>query len=261
MNDDRRVYATYIHATPEQVWAALTTPASTRFYFDFIEGFLSVESDWRAGSPVRWRTADGTSTIEGEVLAVEAPTRLVTTLSLRYDEEVRRDRPSRMAWEITPMGEVCKLVAVHDDTDGETRTVRDAAVCLPSILSNLRVLLETGKPRLIKEVVVDCASPAALGTFWAAALGYLMHGPTPTVEDAFVAIIDPLGVGPELGFQRVPEPKVGKNRVHLDLRVTDRAAEVARLVALGATSGTTYHDGAWTVMADPEGNEFCVVAR
>ena len=109
-------------------------------------------------------------------------------------------------------------------------------------------------------MVVDCASPATLGTFWAAALRYLMQGSPPTVEDAFVAIIDPLGVGPELGFQRVPEPKLVKNRVHLDLRVTDRAAEVERLVALGASAGTTYDDGAWTVMADPEGNEFCVVA-
>ena len=144
MNDDRRVYVTYIHAPPEQVWAALTTPASTRLYFDFIEGFLAVESDWMPGSPVVWRTPDGTAAIEGEVRAVEAPTRLVTSFALRYDEEVRGDRPSRLAWEITPMGEVCKLVAVHDDNDGETRTVRDAAVCLPSILSNLRILLETG---------------------------------------------------------------------------------------------------------------------
>ena len=157
------------------------------------------------------------------------------------------------------MGEICRLVAIHDDTDGETRTVRDAAICLPAILANLRILLETGKPRLIKEVVVDCASPATLATFWAAALGYVMQGPPPTAEDRFVAIVDPLGVGPELGFQRVREPKVVKNRVHLDLHVADRASEVVRLLALGASEERTYNDDAWTVMTDPEGNEFCVV--
>jgi hypothetical protein len=52
---------------------------------------------------------------------------------------------------------------------------------------------------------------------------------------------------------------ITKNRVHLDLHVTDRAGEVARLVALGAAEGQTFNDGAWTVMADPEGNEFCLV--
>ena len=50
-----------------------------------------------------------------------------------------------------------------------------------------------------------------------------------------------------------------KNRVHLDLHVADRASEVVRLLALGASEERTYNDGAWTVMTDPEGNEFCVV--
>ena len=81
-----------------------------------------------------------------------------------------------------------------------------------------------------------------------------------TTEDNVVAIADRQGVGPELGLQRVPEPKLTKNRVHLDLHVTNRAGEVARLVALGAAEGQTFDGGGWTVMVDPEGNEFCLVS-
>ena len=64
---------------------------------------------------------------------------------------------------------------------------------------------------------------------------------------------------PRLWFQRVPEPKVVKNRVHLDVRADDVAAEVARLVALGATASTTRPIGDLVVLRDPEGNELCVI--
>ena len=259
MSDGARVYAAFIRAAPARVWSALTTPATTRLYFDFIAGFLAFESAWTRGSPLVYRTRDGEPVIQGRILAVEAPVRLVISFSLRYDDEVRNDPPSRLTWEIAALGEACELAVTHDETGGETRSVRDAAVCLPAILSNLRILVETGKPRLIKEVVIDCASPATLAIFWATALGYAMQGPPPTEEDAFVALGDPLGIGPELGFQRVPERKVVKNLVHLDLGVVDRAAEVAHLKEPGAAEGPTHHGGAWTVMSDPEGNEFCVV--
>jgi len=81
--------------------------------------------------------------------------------------------------------------------------------------------------------VVDCAVPAVVARFWAQALDYSMQGPPPTVEDNFLGIADPHGFGPELGFQRVPEPKRTKNRLHLDLHVRNRAAEVERLRELG----------------------------
>lgn len=251
-------YTAYIHTTPEQLWTGLTSPAFTRYYFDLMVGFMTVDSDWRPGARVVYRTDDGQAQIEGHVLAVEPPHRLVMSLSLRYDPEVQQDRPSRLSWEITPMGEICKLSVVHDDVDGETRTIQDVSICMPSILSNLKILLETGKPRLIKAIVIDCAVPARLASFWAAAMGYVMQGPSPTVDDDFVGIADPQGVEPELGFQRVPEPKLVKNRLHLDLHVVDRAAETDRLVALGAQ--IVHEFEGWTVMSDPEGNEFCIVA-
>lgn len=251
---------TYVEGAPDELWQALTTPDTTRSYFDFMAGFLAVESTWQPGAPVVYRTRAGEAAIEGEVLIADRPHRLATTLSLRYDEEVRADPPSRLTWEIVPMGEVSKLTVTHDETAGETRAAQDAAVCLPAVLANCKILLETGRPRLIKEIVVDCAVPSQAATFWAAALGYVMQGPPTTVQDAFVATVDPRGPGSEIGFQRVSEPKVAKNRVHLDLHATDRAAEVVRLLALGATEGPTYGDGDWTVMTDPEGNEFCIVA-
>ena len=113
------------------------------------------------------------------------------------------------------------------------------------------------------EIVVDCTDHEAVVPFWAAALGLERRD----VNDQYVALLPPAdqrdATGPRplpLLFQKVPEPKTGKNRVHLDYRSEDRLAEVARLVALGATEGPTRSLGSltWTVMADPEGNEFCV---
>jgi predicted enzyme related to lactoylglutathione lyase len=108
--------------------------------------------------------------------------------------------------------------------------------------------------------VLDCADPDSLANFWAAALGYErgeFRPPSPYVS------LDGGAAGqPDLLLQGVPEPKQGKNRMHLDLRVKDSEAEVARLVALGATvlQGAFDDEGHWTtVLADPESNEFCVI--
>ncbi len=108
----------------------------------------------------------------------------------------------------------------------------------------------------IGNITFDCASPEVVANFWAATLGYSVQ----EVSDKAAAIIDPNGVSPRLYFQKVPESKTVKNRVHLDLNVPDMEAEVQRLVGLGARKLRTMHEDGetWTVMADPEGNEFCV---
>lgn len=258
MSDGASSYAAYIRATPEQLWTAITTPAWTRRYLDFMEGFMEVESAWAPGAPVQYRTG-GVIQIEGEVLDVSPPTRLVTTVHLLYDEERKREPSTRLSWVIEPMGEVCKLSVHHDEAADSPHTAEDVAICIPSILSNLRIVLETGKPRLIKEIVFDCADPARLSTFWAAAMGYVFQGPLPAPGDPFIATADPRGVGPELAFVRVPEPKTAKNRLHFDLRVDDPAAEVLRLLSLGASRSPGYPEGEdGAVLLDPEGNEFCV---
>jgi predicted enzyme related to lactoylglutathione lyase len=77
--------------------------------------------------------------------------------------------------------------------------------------------------------------------------------------DGWAGLHDARGTGPRLLFLRVPEPRSVKNRVHLDINVVDREAEAERLIALGAQRLRTMTEGqGWIVMADPEGNEFCI---
>ncbi|GAA3981760.1 VOC family protein [Thermobifida alba] len=116
---------------------------------------------------------------------------------------------------------------------------------------------------IIRAVTFDCADPYALAEFWAGALGAAI-APGSRPGDPEVSVDTPDGQ-PRLLFQRVPENKVAKNRVHLDLTGagTDRDREVERLVGLGATfvSDLRGADGkGGVVLADPEGNEFCVVS-
>ena len=114
----------------------------------------------------------------------------------------------------------------------------------------------------IQCLCIDTADPAGLAGFWQAALGWRR-----THEEDDVVILEPPagspedGVAPDLLFLRVPEDKAGKNRLHLDLRPKDQAAEVARLEALGARHADVGQGTAVScvVMADPEGNEFCVL--
>jgi predicted enzyme related to lactoylglutathione lyase len=107
--------------------------------------------------------------------------------------------------------------------------------------------------------VLDCRDPVTLASFWAAALGYQAQRP----GGPYLTLTPPDGDAPVLLLQRVPEPKVGKNRMHLDLRVADLTGELARLEGLGARrlSPEPIVEAGWTwyVMADPEGNEFCVL--
>jgi catechol 2,3-dioxygenase-like lactoylglutathione lyase family enzyme len=108
----------------------------------------------------------------------------------------------------------------------------------------------------IGSVAIDCADPGRLAEFWSAALGTPVQG---TFGD-FVILQRPDRGGPFVILQRVPEPRTGKNRLHVDLTGEPRAEAVPRLTALGATViGEHEVPGlAWTILADPEGNQFCV---
>jgi len=107
-------------------------------------------------------------------------------------------------------------------------------------------------------LVLDCADPVALSAFWAPALDYVSVGEV----GSYVALFPNGRPGPKLLLQRVAEPKIAKNRMHLDIEVRDIEIEAARLVGLGATrvsdSTLSEHGTTWVLMADPEGNEFCV---
>ena len=121
----------------------------------------------------------------------------------------------------------------------------------------------------LREIVFDSRHPAALARFWAQVLdGYAVRpydaaelarlaarGLTPETDPS--VLVD--GPGPSLCFQKTEAPKLHKNRVHLDVNVPDRRREVERLLGLGASLAREA-DG-YTVLRDPEGNEFCVVER
>ncbi|WP_433389204.1 VOC family protein [Micromonospora sp. KLBMP9576] len=139
------------------------------------------------------------------------------------------------------------------------------------------------------QITFDCADPAGLAAFWAEALGYQVQAPPggfPSWDEALAAmgvpperrndasgLVDPEGTRPRLFFQRVPEGKQAKNRVHLDVRAAPGVEGEARMAALEAEAGRLVSHGATRlsrhepdpplgsghlVMADPEGNEFCL---
>lgn len=139
------------------------------------------------------------------------------------------------------------------------------------------------------QITFDCADPAGLAAFWADAIGYELQDPPegfeswdqalealgvpPERRNDASAVVDPDGSGPRLFFQRVPERKQAKNRVHLDVRAAPGLegdarmaaleAEAERLVAHGATRLRRYEPApplraGHIVMADPEGNEYCL---
>ena len=107
-----------------------------------------------------------------------------------------------------------------------------------------------------EQLVVDARDPVALGRWWLDALGWVIVNDDP----ADFEIRPQADRLPGLIFEPVDEPKRGKNRLHLDLRPDDQDAEVERLVALGASRvDIGQGDVSWVVLADPEGNEFCVL--
>ncbi len=110
-------------------------------------------------------------------------------------------------------------------------------------------------------VCVDASDPRAIASFWQEALGWRR-----TLDTDTEVVLEPPagspedGVSPDLLFLRVPEGRTVKNRLHLDLRPLDQAAEVARLEALGATRADVGQgDVSWVVLRDPDGNELCVL--
>ena len=107
-----------------------------------------------------------------------------------------------------------------------------------------------------EQITIDAAEPKTLGSWWRAALGWVV---VDDGDDVF-EIRPSAEQLPGLLFLRSPEAKRHKNRLHLDLRPDDQAAEVGRLLALGATSVDIGQGRVpWVVLADPEGNEFCVL--
>ncbi|CAN5673179.1 hypothetical protein BH23CHL7_BH23CHL7_18410 [soil metagenome] len=133
-------YETYIRATPEQVWSAITDPEQTRRYW-----YSALNrSEWTPGA--RWTSEDeeGELFLEGEIVEVERPHLLVHTFHVVHEPAAAAELPSLLRWQVTPMGDASRLMLVHEQM-GE-RTVDYTRGGWELILSGLKTLLETGTP-------------------------------------------------------------------------------------------------------------------
>ena len=104
-------------------------------------------------------------------------------------------------------------------------------------------------------LVVDCSDPPALAKWWSRIIG----GSVDVDDDGDASLLTENGL--VIDFLKVPEVKMVKNRLHIDLRTTDLATATEQAIALGASRADDFvHDGTWQVLRDPEGNEFCLLA-
>ena len=111
----------------------------------------------------------------------------------------------------------------------------------------------------IRNVGIDTGDLDRAEAFWAAATGYERRQSVP----GYRLLGDPAGRGPNVLLQRVPEPRAGKNRLHLDLQADDVETAAAELVGFGATRIRRFDEpgDTWVVLSDPDGNEFCICQR
>jgi uncharacterized protein YndB with AHSA1/START domain len=133
------VYEVEIATTPERLWKAITDPEQTRRYF---YGALSI-SDWKVGSRWTSESPDGEVYLDGEILEIDPPRRLVHTFQVVHEPEAAAEAPSRIEWQITPIGDRCKLTLVH--TGRGPAAMEYTSGGWETILGGLKELLETGQ--------------------------------------------------------------------------------------------------------------------
>ena len=138
----QHVFATFIRATPEKIWQALTTSEfTTRYWYG-----STISSDWAVGSPYELRTHDDKPAIAGRVLEADPPRRLVLSYTSPWTN-APGEAPSRVTFEIEDAGPgVQKLTLVHETEPGSTTRIAEVAAGWPFILAGLKTLLETGEP-------------------------------------------------------------------------------------------------------------------
>ncbi len=139
-NDMEKVFEIYIRTTPERLWEAITDPEiRAKYHFG-----VGVHSEWTPGSRLEMRSPRAEGTLgEGEVVEADPPRRLVHTLTSLWGDDVRAEGPSRVSWEIEPVGDSCRLTVVHDQLrDGANPQIYGG---WPMILSGLKTWLETGQ--------------------------------------------------------------------------------------------------------------------
>lgn len=137
-------YEAYIRASADDVWRAITDGKQTARYFYG----SPVKSDLKTGGEFVYMTPDGKDRmVEANIFAIEPKRRLILDhYRMLYAPAVAADKPSREAWEVTPMGEMCRVVVVHDQLTANGPTYKDVASGLPLVVSSMKSLLETGRP-------------------------------------------------------------------------------------------------------------------
>ena len=141
MNRSQFVYVTYIRTTPAKLWQALTEPEFIRqYWFD-----MTIESAWKKGAPWKMSDDDGKLTDSGEIVEVDPPRRMVIRWLNEWSPELKAEGPSRCTIELEPTGGAVKLTITHAIDRAESKFIKAVSGGWPSILSNLKSLLETGK--------------------------------------------------------------------------------------------------------------------
>ena len=139
------VFQIFIRTTPELLWQALTDGEITRQYY-----FGSrVESNWKAGESYCYRNSDGSKLLDGEIVEIDPPRRLVMTFRPLWQGEEESSRLSTVTWEIEPIGPTCKLTATHEGLVPDNTLTHGIIEGWGQILSGLKTWLETGEPLII----------------------------------------------------------------------------------------------------------------
>jgi uncharacterized protein YndB with AHSA1/START domain len=134
------VYVTYIRTTPEKLWAALTTPEFMKKYWFG----MTIETDWKAGSPWKLVFPDDRVADAGEIVEIDKPKRLVLRWRNQFRPELHEEGDARCMIEIEPAGEVVKLTITHEIDKPASKLIGAVSVGWRKILSSLKTLLETG---------------------------------------------------------------------------------------------------------------------
>ena len=133
------VYTIYIETTPEKLWEALTSSEfSKRYWFN-----TEFQTDWKVGSPFAL-VMDGTTTDVGEVLEFDRPRRLSYTFHHILSEAARKERPTKVVFNIEPHGKLVKLTLTHEDFETGSKLLDGISKGWPAILSSLKTMLESG---------------------------------------------------------------------------------------------------------------------
>lgn len=139
----KTVYVTYIVASPEKVWAALTRAEMVKQYFFG----RTIESDWKVGSPVRYWQEDGTLDVQGRIVESDEPRRLSYTWHVEWLEEYRKLPDCLVTFQLDDLGQVVRLTMTESHQwEVDEKLLEGGRRGWPIILSGLKTLLETGRP-------------------------------------------------------------------------------------------------------------------